>query len=61
MCETKAVVVSISFILPVAASFCIYQVHTENKVGQHREIKSESLCEKSSKKLYERRRMLLSS
>ena len=50
MCETKAVVVSISLILLVAASFCIYQAHTENKVGQHREIKIESLCEKECKK-----------
>ena len=50
MCETKAVVVSISIILLVAASFCIYQAHTENKTGQHREIKSESPCEKEYKK-----------
>ena len=49
MCETEAVVVSIPIILPVAASFCIYQAHTENKVGQHREIKSESSCEKENK------------
>ena len=49
MCETKAVVVSISLILLVAASFFIYQAHTEKKVGQHREIKSESLCEKEYK------------
>ena len=50
MCETKAVVLSISLILLVAASFCIYQAHTENKVGQHTEIKSESPCEKEFKK-----------
>ena len=50
MCETKAVVVSKSIILLVAASFCIYQAHTENKQGQHREIKSESPCEKEYKK-----------
>ena len=49
MCETKAVVVSISLFLLVAASFCIYQAHTENKVGQHREIKSESPSEKENK------------
>ena len=47
MCERKAVVVSISLILQAAANFCIYQPHTENKVGQHREIKS---CEKEYKK-----------
>ena len=49
MCETKAVVVSISIILLVAASFCIYQAQTENKVGQQSQIKSESPCEKSTK------------
>ena len=62
MCETKAVAVSISLILLVAASFCKYQPLTENKEGQHREIKSENPCEKRVQKvLYERRRMLLSS
>ena len=50
MCETKAVVVSISLNLLVAASFSIYQDHIENKVGRHREIKSESPCEKEYKK-----------
>ena len=39
MCETKAVVVSISFTLLVAASFCLYQPHTEHKVGQQRNQK----------------------
>ena len=48
MCETKAVLVSI--LLLVAASFCIYQDHTENKVGHHSKIKSESPCEKEYKK-----------
>ena len=41
MCETKAVVVSISFILLVAASFCIYQAHTESKVGHYSKIKGQ--------------------
>ena len=50
MCETKAVVVPISLILLVAASFCIYQVHTKNKLKHHSEIKSESPCEKEYKK-----------
>ena len=45
MCETKAVVVSITIISLVAASFCIYQVHTENKVGHHSKIESQGLCE----------------
>ena len=38
MCETKTVLVSISLIIPVAASFRINQAHTENKVGHHSEI-----------------------
>ena len=50
MCETKAVVVSISIILLVAASFCIYQARTENKVGHHSKIKSHGSCEKEKKK-----------
>ena len=50
MCEAKAVVVSISLILLVAASFCIYQAHTENKVGHHSRIKSQSPCENEYKK-----------
>ena len=50
MCETKAVVVSISLFLLVAASFCIYQAQTEKKVGYYSEIKSESPCNKGYKK-----------
>ena len=50
MCETKPVVVTISLILLVAASFCIYKPHTENEVGRNREIKSESPCERGYKK-----------
>ena len=49
MCETKAVVVSISIILLVAASFCINQAHTENKVGHHSKIKTQGTCEKEYK------------
>ena len=45
MCETKAVVVSISLILLVGANFCIYQRQTENKMGQHSKIKSQGPCE----------------
>ena len=45
MCETKAAVVSISLILQVAASFCIYQAHTEKKMGHHCKIKSQCPCE----------------
>ena len=50
MCETKTVVVSISLILLLAASFCVYQAHSENKVGHHSKIKSQGLCEKEYKK-----------
>ena len=50
MCDTKAVVVSISLILLVAASFCIYQANIENKVGHTNKIESESPCEKEYKK-----------
>ena len=50
MCETKAVVVSISLFLLGAASFCIYQAQTENKVGHHSKIKSQSPCENEYKK-----------
>ena len=49
MCETKAVVVSISEILLVAARFCIYQAHTENKVGHHSKIKSQGPCQNEYK------------
>ena len=45
MCETKAVLVSLSLILLVAASFWINQAHTENKAGQHSKIKSQGLRE----------------
>ena len=50
MCEIKAVIVSISIILLVAASFCIYQAQTENKVGHHSKIKSQGPCENEYKK-----------
>ena len=50
MCETKSVGVSILLILLVAASFCIYQAHTENKVGHHSKIKSQGSCENEYKK-----------
>ena len=50
MCEIKAVVVSISIILLVPASFCIYQAQTENNVGHHSKIKSQGPCENEYKK-----------
>ena len=50
MCETKTVVESESKILPVAASFCIYQAHTENEVEHHSKMKSQGPCENEYKK-----------
>ena len=50
MCERRAVVVSISLVLLVAASFCIYQSQTENKVGHQSKIKSQGTCKKKYKK-----------
>ena len=50
MCDTKAVVVSVSIILLVAANFCIYQAHTENKLGHHSSIKSQGPCKNEYKK-----------
>ena len=50
MCETKTVLVSLPLILLIAASFCIYQTHTEKKVGHHSEIKDQGPCENVFKK-----------
>ena len=50
MFEAKAVVVSTSIILLVAASFCIHQAHTENKVGHHSKIKNQGPCENEYKR-----------
>ena len=49
MCETKAVPASSSLILPAAGTFCLYQAHTENKVGHHSKIKNQSPCENEYK------------
>ena len=48
MCETKTVII-VAALLLAATGLCIYQVKSEKKVGQHREIKSESPCEKEYK------------
>ena len=51
MCETKAVVVSMSKISVVAASYGPpYQAHTENKVGYYSKIKSQGPFENEYKK-----------
>ena len=50
MCETKTVLVTLSIFLLGAASFCIYQAHTENKMAHHRRTKSQGPCENEYKK-----------
>ena len=47
MCEIKTVLIVVVLLL-AAAGFYTYQVNA--KVGQHREIKSKSPCEKEYKK-----------
>ena len=43
MCETKIVLFPLSLSLILAASFGIFQAHTEKNVGHHSKIKSKSL------------------
>ena len=50
MCETKTVLVPLSKILLVAARFCIYQAHTENRVGHQSEIKNQGPSKKEFNK-----------
>ena len=49
MCEIKTVLI-VAALLLVATGFCKYQVKSEKNVGHHSEIKSESPCDKESKK-----------
>ena len=49
MCEIKTVL-TVAVLLLAAAGFHTYQVYSEMKVGQHREIKSESPGKKEYKK-----------
>ena len=49
MCEIKTVTI-VAALLLAATGFCVYQVKTEKKVGQHSEIKSEIPCENEYKK-----------
>ena len=60
MCEIKTVSI-VAVLLLVATGFYTCQVNSETKLGQHREIKSETLRKRVQKALYEWRRMLLSS
>ena len=50
MCEIKTVLIAAALLL-AASSFCIYQVKSDKKVGHHREIESENLCEKRVQKV----------
>ena len=49
-CETKTLLASLSFILLVAASSCIYQVQTEKKTWHQSEVKSQSPCKNDYEK-----------
>ena len=49
MCEIKTVFI-VAVLLLAATGFGIYQANSEKKLGQHREIKSESPCKKEYKK-----------
>ena len=46
----KTVLVSVCSILLVTASFCMYWVYPENRVGQYSEIKIQNPCETEYKK-----------
>ena len=50
ICDTKTVLVSLSLILLVAASYCIYQTHTENKVWHLSKTKSRGRCQNEYQK-----------
>ena len=49
MCEIETVLI-VAVLLLAETGLCIYQVKSEKKVEQHREIKSESHCEREYKK-----------
>ena len=49
MCELKTVLI-VAILLLAATGFCMYQANSENNVGHHSKIKSESPCEKDYKK-----------
>ena len=50
MCEMKTVLVSVCLILFVTASFCMFWVYPENKVGQYSEMKIQKPWENEHKK-----------
>ena len=49
MCEIESVLI-VAALLSRSTGFCICQVNSDKKVGQHSEIKKESLSEKEYKK-----------
>ena len=49
MCEIKTVSI-VAVLLLIAADFYTYQVNSETKMGQYREIEIESPCQKEYKK-----------
>ena len=51
MCETKAVLVSLSSTLLVTASLCKNRAHIE-KSGGHNEMKTQNPCESEYKKYW---------
>ena len=51
MCEIKTVLI-VAVLLLAVTGFCIYQVQSEKKVGQHSETKSENPCEEEYKKYF---------
>ena len=50
MREMKTILVSVCLIILVTASFCMYWVYPEQKIGQYSEIKIESPCENEYKR-----------
>ena len=49
MCEIQTVIV-VAVLLLAASGFCLSQLNSQQKVGHHSEIKSESPCDKEYKK-----------
>ena len=49
MCEIESVII-VADLLSAATGFCINQINSDKKVGQHSEIKNESPCKKEYKK-----------
>ena len=50
MCEMKTVLVSLCLTLLVTASFCMYCVYPEKKMGLYSEVKYQNHCEIEYKK-----------